>query len=88
MDPNSAFLDWLHNGHHAVTARQSAANYNNHIAHGGFTVRAELHPASDAWMQGDRFGEVLKLGYKFATVKMDRSGQIRRVSRDLLLEVR
>jgi hypothetical protein len=36
--------------------------------------RIEMHPASDAWMRGDRFGEVLKVGRKLVTVKLDRSG--------------
>jgi hypothetical protein len=42
-----------------------------------FTVgqRVELHPATDAWMQGDRFGVVVKLGRVYVHVKMDRSGR-------------
>ena len=37
--------------------------------------RVELHPACDAWMQGDRFGVVTKIGTKYVHVKMDRSGR-------------
>lgn len=37
--------------------------------------RVELHPATDAWMQGDRYGEVIKIGRKYIHVKMDRSGR-------------
>jgi hypothetical protein len=37
--------------------------------------RVELHPACDAWMQGDRFGVVAKIGTKYVHVKMDRSGR-------------
>lgn len=33
----------------------------------------ELHPATDAWMQGDRFGMVSKIGRKYIHVLMDRS---------------
>lgn len=38
--------------------------------------RVELHPATDAWMQGDRFGIVAKIGRKYIHVEMDRSGRI------------
>lgn len=41
--------------------------------------RVELHPATDAWMRGDRFGEVVKVGRKVYHVKMDRSGRTLRV---------
>lgn len=37
--------------------------------------RVELHPAMDAWMQGDRFGKVVKLGRKYVHVLMDHSGR-------------
>lgn len=57
-------------------------------------MRAELHPATDAWMRGDRFGEILSVskharslidpkdprnGHIFL-IKMDRSGRTLRVS--------
>ena len=56
--------------------------------------RVELHPATDAWMQGDRYGEIVSVskrtrtyldprdprnGHIF-TVLMDRSGRRLRVS--------
>jgi hypothetical protein len=44
--------------------------------------RVEIHPRYDAWMAGDRFGEVVKVGRKYLHVKMDRSGKIRKVSND------
>ncbi len=37
--------------------------------------RVELHPATDAWMQGDRFGEVVKVGREYVHVRMDRSAR-------------
>lgn len=40
--------------------------------------RVELHPATDRWMRGDRFGEVVKLGRRYVHVKLDRSGDTRR----------
>lgn len=35
--------------------------------------RVQIHPATDAWMQGDRYGEVIKVGRKYVHVRMDRS---------------
>ena len=37
--------------------------------------RVELHPATDTWMQGDRYGEVMIIGRVYVHVKMDRSGR-------------
>ena len=37
--------------------------------------RVELHPATDAWMSGDRLGIVTRAGVRYASVKMDRSGR-------------
>ena len=42
--------------------------------------RVELHPATDAWMFGDRYGEVVKIGRKYVHVKCDRSGRTRRLT--------
>jgi hypothetical protein len=42
--------------------------------------RVELHPATDAWMMGDRYGAVVKIGRKYLHVKMDCSGKIRRLT--------
>ena len=56
----------------------------NPIIDNGETVaigdRVELHPATDAWMFGDRFGEVATIGRKYVHVKMDRSGRTLRVA--------
>ena len=53
--------------------------------------RIELHPATDAWMSGDRYGTIVKTTMRtanmidprdsaivFVTVKMDKSGRTRR----------
>lgn len=42
-------------------------------------MRVELHPATDAWMMGDRYGDVVLVGRKLVHVKMDRSGKTRKV---------
>ena len=45
--------------------------------------RIELHPATDAWMSGDRFGTVVRqLRSGILLVKMDVSGRTRRVHPD------
>ena len=41
--------------------------------------RVELHPATDRWMRGDRFGTVAKLGRRYVHVKLDRSGDTRQL---------
>jgi len=48
-------------------------------------TRVQLHPATDAWMSGDQFGEIVEQrGFtegKFVyLVRMDRSGRVRRVA--------
>lgn len=47
--------------------------------------RVELHPGTDAWMMGDRFAQVVKIGRKYITVECFRSGKERRVPPSLLL---
>ena len=64
--------------------------------------RVETHPATDAWMQGDRFGEVVGYGRsreyvdtftrehamtRPVRVKMDRSGRVLRFHPSYLSEV-
>ena len=47
--------------------------------------RVQLHPATDAWMMGDRYGEVIKVGTRRIHIKMDRSEKVRKVfPRDIL----
>lgn len=47
-------------------------------------ARVQAHPATDAWMSGDRYGVIHRAGTKYVHVKMDRSGRIRRFTPDLL----
>lgn len=50
--------------------------------------RVQTHPATDAWMSGDRYGDVVTAGRRFVHVKMDRSGLTKRFLPDDLLNVR
>lgn len=58
------------------------SSYNEHAVPKDFTIgqRVETHPATSAWMMGDRYGEVVKVGRKFVHVSMDRSGRTLRWS--------
>jgi hypothetical protein len=42
----------------------------------GFAIgqRVQMHPATNAWIRGDRYGEIIKLTSK-VHVKLDRSGR-------------
>ena len=42
--------------------------------------RVELHPATDWWMRGARFGEVVKVGRSLYHVRLDRTGRVVKVS--------
>lgn len=50
-------------------------------------ARVQLSPASDAWMSGDRYGEVVRLGRQIVHVKMDRSGRVRWFHPETILEI-
>jgi len=46
--------------------------------------RVELHPGTDAWMRGDRFGEIVAVVERHGVVtsvrvKMDKSGRVLRL---------
>lgn len=47
----------------------------------------EAHPATDAWMMGDRYGTVVKVGRVWVHVRMTRSGKVRRFrERNLIVQ--
>ena len=44
--------------------------------------RIELHPATDEWMRGDKYGEIIKVyADSTMTVRMDKSRRLIRVKR-------
>ena len=49
--------------------------------------RVQLHPATDRWMMGDRYGEIVAVGRKWVKVKMDRSGHTIGVAPSNILEI-
>lgn len=50
--------------------------------------RVQLHPALDAWMSGDRFGTITKVGKSVIAVRLDRSGRLRHFDPKSLMNVR
>jgi hypothetical protein len=55
----------------------------------GFRVgdRVQLHPCTNSWMRGDRFGDVVRAGRLACTVKLDKSGRTSTFRNELLLPV-
>lgn len=51
-------------------------------------TRVELHPATDAWMQGDRYGDIKqRMDNGDLIVRLDKSGTLARVEpRNILKE--
>jgi hypothetical protein len=58
--------------HTALTARLAGLGF--HLGE-----RVSMHPATDAFMMGDRYGTVAKIGKSKIHVKMDKSGRTRLV---------
>lgn len=50
--------------------------------------RVQVHPATDAWMRGDRYGKVTLVGRKYVHVLMDVSRRVHKFRPDLVMEVR
>ncbi len=55
-----------------------AANYY-HTDTSEFRIgqRVEVHPASDAWMSGDRYATVTRVGKSIVFARMDKSNRVR-----------
>lgn len=75
------------------TARRTAAPRRTKrnaakVAH-GFRKgdRVQAHPATDAWMSGDRYGDVSSVTATKVRVRMDRSGRVRSFAPHNLLPV-
>jgi hypothetical protein len=49
--------------------------------------RVQLSPSTDAWMRGDRYGTVTGVGYKYVSVKLDRSGRTLRYDPILIADI-
>lgn len=49
--------------------------------------RVQMHPATDCWMRGDKFAEVLLLARSWVRVRFDRDQQVVDVNPRSILEV-
>lgn len=49
--------------------------------------RIEIAPHLDEWVRGDRYGVVLSVTKDRARVRLDRSGRILRLDRDLVARI-
>jgi hypothetical protein len=56
---------------------------------GRFSVgeRVQLHPGTNRWMMGDRYGEVVKVTREYVHVKLDKSGKTLKFSEGRLLNL-
>lgn len=49
--------------------------------------RVQLHPATNLWMRGDRYGTIIKIGRLLVHLKMDKSGRTVRIHPEGIAEV-
>jgi len=49
-------------------------------------TRVQLHPATDWWMRGARFGEVVKIGRKLIHVRLDANGRVVKLVPENIIE--
>ena len=77
---NGAYDSLLPKKHQAGSGGQAAERAR--LATMAFYVgqRVSMHPATDAFMMGDRYGDVVKIGKSKIHVKMNRSGKTRLVN--------
>lgn len=73
MDPEVALANALRGD------SDSREAYNAWVEHGGFRARVKIHPATNAWMKGERYGMVNWVGLSSAHVWCERSGTMRKI---------
>lgn len=49
--------------------------------------RKMAHPGTDAWMSGDRYGVIVKVGRALVHMQMDRSGRVRKFRPENLVPI-
>lgn len=85
MDPRVTLATILDPSVTTAERAQARRDLNKWLTRGGFGPRVESHPATDAWIMGDRYGTVVKVGAAYVHVRMDRSGRVRKFPfRDVL----
>jgi hypothetical protein len=78
---NGSYDSMLPKKYQASNVEKSQKAQEARLAAMGWYVgqRVSMHPATDAFMMGDRYGNVVKVGKTKIHVKMDRSGKTRLV---------
>ena len=78
---NGAYDNMLPKKYQGAQVKANAAAQTKRLATGAFLVgqRVQMHPATDAFMMGDRYGQVVKIGKSKIHVEMDRSRKTRLV---------
>ena len=78
---NGSYDSMLPKKYQAGNVEKSQKAQDARLAAMGWYVgqRVSMHPATDAFMMGDRYGDVVKVGKTKIHVKMDRSGKTRQV---------
>ena len=63
-----------------ASANRENARAPRYVPGGGIRTgdRVELHPATEWWMRGARYGDVVKLGNDTICVRLDRTGRVHR----------
>jgi len=54
-----------------------SAYYHTDVSEFRTGMRVELHPSHDAWMRGDRYATVTRVGNSVVFVRSDKSGRVR-----------
>jgi len=80
--PNGTYDNMLPKKYQGGDVAKRQAAQASRLATGAFLKgqRVQMGAHTDAFMMGDRYGDVVKIGQKLVHVKMDRSGKIRKVS--------
>jgi len=86
---NGSYESMLPKKYQAAEVEKQQKAQDARLAAMGWYVgqRVSMHPATDAFMMGDRYGDVVKVGKTKISVKMDRSGKTRLVSPENLEHV-
>jgi len=80
--PNGTYDNMLPKKYQGGGVAKRQAAQANRLATNAFLKgqRVQMGAHTDAFMMGDRYGDVVKIGQKLVHVKMDRSGKVRKVS--------
>lgn len=86
MDPVGCLREWL-----SCTDRYRKSELkvalNGWLYKCGYPPRVALHPATDLWMMGARYGTVVCVGRKYVQVRLDATGRVHKLAPTTIMEV-